>query len=330
MNKAMLEKMVAALVAGDAPKVTTADFPCFAEEETAGNPHVSPKDLDSVMSRLTEADIPTIRRAIRAIEEGELGWLGFKVVYDAAQAVENEDNEVTKKYGDQGSADGEPMMFFCNDAKEIVSSREPSPRDVFQMKDVTRGPSMHTEQFDGLTWVSVPLFEKQKVWLLGASDVASELAALAEHTGFEVAVVDYDPSYLNEERFPKAERILLHGGNFAELSNMVCSDRDYVCVLTRGHMFDPQGCIWGIQNNARYVGLMGSKGKNEAVEAIVLDAGLTPDDWSRIKRPIGMKMGAKTPAELAVSIVAELIDLRYQERYSPEAREVHAQHLGLD
>ena len=52
------------------------------------------------------------------------------------------------------------MVFFCNDAKEIVASRDAvSPRDVFQMKDVTRGPGMHNEQFDGLTWLSVPLFE---------------------------------------------------------------------------------------------------------------------------------------------------------------------------
>ena len=80
---------------------------------------------------------------MRAIDEGDLAWVGFKVVYDAQQAQANTDNEVTKKYGDQGSADGEPLVFFCNDAKEIVAARPHSARDAFQMKDVTRGPSMH-------------------------------------------------------------------------------------------------------------------------------------------------------------------------------------------
>lgn len=93
------------------------------------------------------------------------------------------DNEVTKKYGEQGSADGEPLVFFCNDAKEIVASRELSPRDTFQAKDVTRGPSMHNDQFDGLTWASEPLFGKVRVWLLGASDAAVEVAQLADHVG---------------------------------------------------------------------------------------------------------------------------------------------------
>ncbi len=72
------------------------------------------------------------------------------------------------------------------------------------MKDVTRGPSMHNEQFEGLTWRSVALFDQVHVWLLGASDVASELSALAHHVGFKVTVVDYDPAYISEERFPNA------------------------------------------------------------------------------------------------------------------------------
>ena len=91
-------------------------------------------------------------------------------------------------------------MFFCNDAKEIVASRPYSPRDTFQMKDVTRGPSMHNEQFEGLTWASVPLFDQVHVWLLGASDAASEVAALADHVGFAVTVVDYDPAYVRTPR----------------------------------------------------------------------------------------------------------------------------------
>ena len=117
-------------------------------------------------------------------EEGDLAWLGFKIVYDADAAQRNTDNEVTKKYGDEGSADGEPLVFFCNDAKEIVASRPYSPRDTFQMKDVTRGPSMHNEQFEGLTWASVPLFDQVHVWLLGASDAASEVAALADPVSY--------------------------------------------------------------------------------------------------------------------------------------------------
>lgn len=179
MDKETILAAIDALDAGKTPVFTTEDVPALDEEATRGNEHVSPASLDAIMGSLTRADIPTLERAVRAIDEGDLAWLGFKVVYDPALAVNNVDNAVTKKYGDVGSADGDPLLFFCNDAKEIVCSRPVSDRDVFQMKDVTRGPSMHNEQFEGLTWASVALFDPVRVWLLGASDVAVELAKLA-------------------------------------------------------------------------------------------------------------------------------------------------------
>ena len=328
MDVSVLRSIIDDLKVGRKPQLNGEDFPCFSTEALEGNEHVAPSYLDVVATSLTAADIPTFERAVRAIEEGDLAWLGFKVVWDATLAQENTDNEVTKKYGDVGSADGEPLVFFCNDAKEIVASRSYSDRDKFQMKDATRGPSMHNEQFEGLTWLSVPLFDKVRVWLLGASDVASEVAALAEHVGFEVVVVDYDPAYVNADRFPRAERIVLDGGNFDGLSEFAASPDDYVCVLTRGHMFDPEGCVWATRHGVHYVGMMGCAGKNDRVHELVLASGAIEEDWDRVKCPIGLPFGAKTPAELAIAIVGEIVDVRYRQRYSEEARERHERSLG--
>lgn len=328
MNRQDLVAAVAALREGRTPTLTYEMVPAFSPQALQGNGYVSPESLQVLAQSLTAADIPTLERAIHAIDEDDLAWLGFKVVFDPEAAVANTDNEVTKKYGDVGSADGDPLLFFCNDAKEIVASRAYSARDTFQMKDVTRGPSMHNSQFDGLLWLSVPLHESITVWLLGASDTAAELAPLAKRVGFDVKVVDYDPSYLSEDRFPGVTRYLLEGGSFDQLAQMKASPSDYVCVLTRGHMFDPDGCVWAIGNQVHYVGMMGCKGKNNTVHDLVLSRGLTEDDWDRIKRPIGLKFGAKTPAELAIAIVAELIDVRYVQRYSEEARMKHEVGLG--
>lgn len=330
MNKKTILAAIEALELGKTPVFTTEDVPAFSEDATRGNAHMSPTSLDTVMASLTMADIPTLERAVRAIDDGELAWLGFKVVYDAALAVNNVDNAVTKKYGDTGSLDGEPLLFFCNDAKEIVCSRPVSDRDVFQMKDVTRGPSMHNEQFEGLTWASAALFDPVRVWLLGASDVAVELAKLASHVGFDVIVVDNDAAYLNERRFPDVERILLPTEDFSALDEYAASPADYVCVLTRGHMYDPECCIWAERCNTHYVGMMGCAGKNSTVYEIVKAAGLTDAQWEHVKRPIGLKFGAKTPAELAIAIVAELIDVRYIQRYDAEARERHERGLGRE
>lgn len=328
MNRDTLLAAIDSLNAGKKCSITVKDVPAFSLTATAGNQHLGPESLAAIVDSLTKDDVPTFERALRAIDTGELAWLGFKVVYDAEAATGNVDNEVTKKYGEVGSADGQPLVFFCNDAKEIVCSREPSPRDLFQMKDVTRGPSMHNEQFDGLIWASVALFESITVWLLGASDAACELAPLARHVGFSVTVVDYDPSYLNEKRFPDAKRIMLDGGSFDALFDLHAKPQDYVCILTRGHMADPEGCIWAVREQAHYIGMMGCKGKNDTVRQLVCDAGVTEEQWNAVKRPIGLKFGAKTPAELAVAIVAELIDVRYRQRYSQEARDRHDASLG--
>ena len=328
MKREVIAGIIEDLQAGRTPQLSVKDFPSFDDTAPECGAHLGPEVLAGVAASLTAADIPTFERALRAIDERDLAWLGIKVVYDAQAATSNVDNAVTKKYGDVGSADGQPLVFFCNDSKELVASRTPSPRDVFQMKDVTRGPSMHNDQFAGLTWTSVPLFDKVRVWLLGATDASSEVSALAAHVGFAVTAVDCDASYLSAERFPDAERILLEGGNFDGLSDLHASPDDYVCVLTRGHMFDPQGCIWAVREQAHYIGMMGCAGKNSTVYGLVTDAGVSDEDWERIKRPIGLKFGAKTPAELAIAIVAELVDVRYQQRYSAEARERHDRSLG--
>ena len=328
MNKELLENIAAELRAGRAVELSVEDFPCFSAQALAGNAHVSPDNLGRLAAALTAADAPVFERAARAMDEGDLAWLGFKIVWDAAAAQANTDNEVTKKYGDVGSADGQGAVFFCNDAKEIVSARTPSPRDVFQMKDVTRGPSMHNEQFEGLTWLSVPLFDQVRVWLLGASDAAAEVSALAAHVGFAVTAVDYDPAYLSPERFPDATRVLLEGGNFDGLASLTPAPGDYVCVLTRGHMFDPDSCVWAVRHGVHYVGMMGCKGKNSTVHDLVIARGATEEQWERIKRPIGLKFGAKTPAELAIAIVAELVDVRYRQRYSVGAQAKHDASLG--
>lgn len=328
MRREVIISAIEDLKAGRAPRFSSEDVPAFSERACAGNEHMSPRALVELLSTLDESDIPTLERACEAMDAGELAWLGFKVVYDPASAVGNVDNEVTKKYGEVGSADGEPLLFFCNDAKEIVASRPVSERDAFQMKDVTRGPSMHNEQFDGLVWASVPLFDPVRVWLLGASDVAVELSRLAAHVGFDVVVVDYDPAYVNEERFPDATLVILDGSDFSELAAIPASSADYACVLTRGHMFDPECCVWAESRCMHYVGMMGCAGKNSTVREIARGMGMTDAQWEHVKRPIGLKFGAKTPAELAIAIVAELIDVRYRQRYDEASRERHEASLG--
>ena len=123
MRKETLLALAADLRAGRAVELSTEDFPCFSKEAAEADKRTSPEALARISAALTADDACVFERAARAIDEGDLAWIGFKVVDDAAAAVSNVDNEVTKKYGDVGSADGRDLVFFCNDAKEAVAAR---------------------------------------------------------------------------------------------------------------------------------------------------------------------------------------------------------------
>ncbi len=125
--------------------------------------------------------------------------------------------------------------------KGIVCGRRVFPRDIFQMKDATRGPAMHTEQFDGLTWLAVPLFDKVRVWLWALPTRRLKLPRLRTMLASMLWRSTTTLRIFLEERFPNVRRVLLGGGNFDELSNIAANPADYACVLTRGAYVRPRG-----------------------------------------------------------------------------------------
>ncbi|MDO4532385.1 MAG: XdhC family protein [Coriobacteriia bacterium] len=259
---------------------------------------------DSPAIMFTSADIPVLERALQAARRDEQAWLGFKLVTDSRTCTQGTGWE---PYPD-GSANTETFPFFANEALEIVCGYEYSPRDRFQMLDITRGPSMHFDQFPGLTWSSIPLFTATRLVIFGASDVARYTASYAADAGFEVEVVDPDPSFLSEERFPHAKRILTA---FDQLASIELGRNDFACVLTRNHAHDPEALMHALKSPAAYVGLIGHVDKIAGNFELLRQHGIAAEEFSRVHAPIGIKCGAKTPAEIAISITAQLIQERH-------------------
>lgn len=290
-------------------------FPCFAPSALRGDPRVKPGASGTVLASLTQADIPTFERAIEAMDSGERAWLGFKIVTDPLAAVDSEDTEVVARRGKgMGSADGQHGVFLVIDAPggrdrtQLIFGRPFSDRDRFQMLDITRGPQMHSQQYAGVAWKAVSLLRRTRVFLLGAETVSAEVERIASLADFETVVVDFDPAFLSAERFPLSQRILI--GSFDAIPDLGIGPDDFVCVLTRGHMHDPQALVHGIQAGAGYVGMMGHPLKNERVFTLAERSGLDRAALLATHTPIGLNFGARTPVELAIAIVAELIQVR--------------------
>ncbi|MDR1088917.1 MAG: XdhC family protein [Coriobacteriales bacterium] len=319
MMRETLTAMIASLEKGEALEVGAEDFarfaPEFTAEQLADHPAITPRALDALFASLTASDIPTLTRALRALDEQCPSWLGFKLVTDPEAAVNSEDTDVVGIRGEgEGSADGEPGIFFATEDKELVFSRPYSNRDRFQMLDITRGPHMHNEQYAGVAWLSIPLEQAGRAFIFGAGEVPLWVARMAKDVGFASVVLDDDEEYLNAERFPHSELVLVE--DYEALPALGIGERDYVLVLTRGHMHDPEALMYGINTGAHYVGMMGCATKNERVFAMAKVAGISTEQLEATHSPIGLKFGAKTPPELALCIVAEIVQDRAERRKS--------------
>lgn len=311
--RATLESLISALQKGQTPKASSRDFSCFSETELKNHPNIPQNALAIILASLSKDDIPTLKRALRALDETTPSWIGFKFVTDPVAAIHSKDTDVVGIKGKgQGSADAQPGIFFANEEKELVFSRPYSKRDLFQMLDITRGPHMHNEQYAGVAWLSVPLEHTSRAFIFGAGEVPLWVARMAHDVGFTCLVIDDDERYLSSERFPHSELILIK--SYQDLSRLDIGKHDYVLVLTRGHMHDPEALIYGINTGAHYVGMMGSATKNDRVFEMVKARGLTAKQIEATYSPIGLKFGAKTPPELALCIVAEMIQVRAQRR----------------
>ncbi|MDR2673194.1 MAG: XdhC family protein [Coriobacteriales bacterium] len=301
------------LAQGRRPQATPAELLCFSQNALTGNPDISPEYLEVILDSLGPEDIPTFEAALDKLNTREPAWLGFKVVTNAALALDSVDTEVVGIQGKgAGSADAVPGVFVATEDKQIIFSRPYSERDRFQMLDITRGPHMHNEQYIGLAWLSMPLMSEGRVFMFGAGEVSHFIERMAADCDFETIVIDDDAAYLNAERLPLSRRVLLE--SFATIPDLDIDRSDYILVLTRGHMHDPEALIYGIKTGAQYVGMMGCLEKNERVFSLAQAKGIDRAQLEATHTPIGLKFGAKTPAELALCIVAELIQVRYENR----------------
>ena len=146
--------------------------------------------------------------------------------------------------------------------------------------------------------------------VIGATHTAISLSRLAEEVGFQVTVIDARSALATEERFPSVQRLIRSWPEEA-LAKAPLSSNSYVVVLTHDPKFDIPALGCALRSDARYIGAQGSRVTQDARRKKLLEEGFSEEDLERIRAPIGLDIGSRTPAELAVSILAELLAVRY-------------------
>ena len=148
------------------------------------------------------------------------------------------------------------------------------------------------------------------VFIFGAGHVARELVPLLTHLGFRCLVYDDRAEFADPAVFPTAFRV--QQVDYTKLGE-VCSPtcKDYAVVMTRGHVHDANCERFLLKTRVPYIGIMGSKNKARLAREALLAEGYSEAELARITTPIGIDIGSETPAEIAVSIAAQLIQVRY-------------------
>ena len=154
-----------------------------------------------------------------------------------------------------------------------------------------------------------PLAPAARLYIIGAGHVGWHLARAAADTEFRVHVVDDREKFANRERFPHADDVIVEPiDDWLHRSEIPASS--FVVIVTRGHQNDLEAMRALAARDLRYLGLIGSRAKVARIRKLLMSEGMPPECLDRVHAPIGLEIGAVTPAEIAISILAQLIAIR--------------------
>jgi xanthine dehydrogenase accessory factor len=151
-----------------------------------------------------------------------------------------------------------------------------------------------------------PLGPMPEIYIFGGGHVGLATVRVGAVAGFRVIVIDDRPTFCNPERFPEADECIVaeFDGAFERLD---IGEDSYIVTVTRGHAHDETVVRQALATNAGYIGMIGSRAKVRGILRSLGERGATDEQIARIHAPIGLDIGADTPEEIAVSILAEII-----------------------
>lgn len=154
-----------------------------------------------------------------------------------------------------------------------------------------------------------PVLVEPRLVILGAGHVGKAVARLARYSGFRVTVADDRPEHANRDGIPDAHEIVVC--EFGTVFDRVLVDRgSFILIATRGHNHDLDAVKAALRTDAGYIGLLGSRRKKGLLMNALCDSGFSQGDIARVIIPVGLPIGSVTPEEIAVSIMAQIIQHR--------------------
>ena len=248
---------------------------------------------------------------VKLREEGRRGALatiinvrGSIPSFETAKMLVRDDDTIAGTVGG-GCVEAEVWQA----AREVMETEKPRTLTF----DLNNNPKYDTGLVCGgsLEIFIEPVLPVPQLFIFGAGHVAHSIYRAARYVGFDVTVVDDRETYANRERFPDAEQVLVSEYETA-ISSLPLDSRSYVVVVTRGHADDMRILRTLVRSGVehRYLGMIGSERKFLSIRKELEVEGIAPARLDRVFSPMGLDIGAITPDEIAVSVMAELIAVR--------------------
>ncbi len=151
-----------------------------------------------------------------------------------------------------------------------------------------------------------PYFPEPQLIVLGGGHIAKPLVELGARAGFVVTVADDRPYFANQERFPEAQTVICDSFSNC-FKQLQLNKSSYVVIVTRGHRHDLECLKETLEYTTAYTGMIGSRRRVASVREMLLEEGYSEEKLAKVCSPIGIDIGAVTPDEIAISIIAEVI-----------------------
>lgn len=198
---------------------------------------------------------------------------------------------------------------------KIVGNDLWNETDLDLIKAESRGLPATTVVPIGDTHVVIdPVRRIETLYCFGAGHVALPTAHLAALAGFRVVVLDDRAAFANKERFPEADEVRVIDDFMHAMEGLSIDEDSYIVIVTRGHAFDRIVLEQSLKTTANYIGMISSRRKKEIIYQALIAQGVSEEALARVHSPIGIPIGGETPAEISISIVAELISERYKKK----------------
>lgn len=224
--------------------------------------------------------------------------------YESAKLLVREDGSMAGTIGG-GCVEAE----VWNAAREVIEDEKPRKLSFNLGNDAAYDNGLICGgQLDVFVEVVVP---QPRAYIFGGGHISRSLSQVANIAGFATVIVDNREAFASRERFPDADEV--YAEEYEEVyPKLQINSSSYLIIVTRGHRDDMRVLRWAITTPARYIAMVGSRRKVYAILKEFEKEGIGRESLERIYSPMGLDIGAITPEEIAISVVAEMVAVRRQ------------------